>query len=140
MLTDTEDKKPTQLLRIWLNAVEELVAVPELFADDIVLHVPFVAPGMPPRTEGRDEVTKVMAMLGQMFERFRYTDLEVYQTDDPELAVGRAGSEATLVGGANYRGNYVFFLRARGGKIVEYFEYMDVLAGQRAVEGSTANS
>lgn len=45
-----------------------------------------------------------------------------------------AQSEAKLVGGADYRNIYIFQLRVRGGRIIEYKEFSDTLHIWRTID------
>lgn len=129
------DRTAVDLLRSWLQHIEglEVDACIDLLADDAVMLVPLAPEGLPRRTEGKPQIEQLLGLVGQMFRDFRFADVEVHGTDDPELAVATARSEIVLTNGDDYTQDYVFFVRARDGRIVGYTEYMDPVRARAAV-------
>jgi uncharacterized protein len=58
---------------------------------------------------------------------FAWRDVEIRATEDPELFVTTARSEAVLVSGDNYANDYIMITRVRGGLIAEHTEYFNPL-------------
>lgn len=134
-MTDTRTRSATELLEAWLDAVQRLdvaAAVP-LFAADAVFRIPLTPVGLPPRIDGRDQIAEVLGMLGQMFTSLALSEVELHATDDPQLAIAAAHGEAVLANGDPYNQDYVFWVRARDGEILEYREYMDPLRAAAAI-------
>lgn len=103
-----------------------------MFSADAVQRVPFAPPGIPTKITG-EAVGRGFLALRLMFKSLAFSDVEIVDTSDPELAVGFAHAEATLQTGAPYDQDYVFYVRVRNGKITEYREYMDPQRAQRVL-------
>ena len=69
-----------------------------LIADDILWELPFApALGHPARLEGREAVEKHVNWFRGAVENFRFSDIRVYPSSDPNGAVGevRSGDRGT---------------------------------------------
>lgn len=134
-MTETHTRSATEMLEAWLGAlgrldVEEATA---LFAADAAFKVPLTPAGLPPRIDGREQIGQVLGMIGQMFTSLDFSDVEVHATDDPDLAIASAHGDAVLADGDPYTQDYIFWVRAREGEIVEYREYMDPIRAAAAI-------
>jgi uncharacterized protein len=98
-----------------------------LIADDILWELPFApALGHPARLEGREAVEKHVNWFRGAVENFHFSDIRVYPLADPNGAAAEARAEGRIrASGREYRQEYVFFLRAAGGKIAFLREYFD---------------
>ena len=68
-------------------------------------------------------------------ENFRFLDLRIYPLADPESAAAEVKAEALIKAtGRTYSQEYVFFLRAEGGKIAHLREYFDPVRAAKAME------
>ena len=68
-------------------------------------------------------------------ENFRFFDLRVYPSADPEAAVAEVRAEALIKAtGRTYRQEYVIFLRAKDGKIAHLREYFDPVRAAKAMD------
>jgi ketosteroid isomerase-like protein len=107
-----------------------------LIADDIVWELPFApALGHPNRLEGREAVEKHLNWFRGAVDNFRFSDIRVYPLSDPNGAVGEVRAEGRIrASGREYRQEYVFFLRAAGGKIASLREYFDPTRAAKAME------
>jgi ketosteroid isomerase-like protein len=107
-----------------------------LIADDIIWELPFApALGHPGRLEGREAVEKHINWFRGAVENFRSSDIRVYPLADPNGAVGEVRAEGRIrASGREYRQEYVFFLRAVGGKIAFLREYFDPIRAAKAME------
>jgi hypothetical protein len=109
----------------------EGVVFADLFAADGVLAYPFAPPGHPSELRGREAIRAFFADMGGSRELFAMEGVKAktWQTDDPEVAIteithhGQSG-----VTGAPYRFTALGVIRARGGEIVRYDDYMDPIA------------
>jgi ketosteroid isomerase-like protein len=106
-----------------------------LIADDIVWELPFApALGHPHRLEGREAVEKHVNWFRGAVEDFRFSNIRVYPLADPDGAVGEVRAEGRITAsGREYRQEYVFFLRAAGGKIAFLREYFDPTRAAKAM-------
>src|SRR4051794_14488165 len=106
-----------------------------LIADDLVWELVYAPSiGHPARLSGREgglrHVTWVLGAGGG----FAFSDLRVYPLADPEAAAAEVRAEARIKPtGRVYRQEYVFFLRAKGGKITHLREYFDPVRAARAM-------
>lgn len=128
-----EAMKPSAVLSTFLERVSALGNAGELFSDNAVQKVPFAPEGVPKEIAGPGVVAAGFNNMGAMFSRFAYSDVTVLDTSDPEVAVAFAHGEGTLVNGAAYTQDYVFYARIQDGKIVEYREYMDPVRAAAAI-------
>jgi ketosteroid isomerase-like protein len=103
----------------------------DLYAEDVVIEMPFARPGMPRRFQGREEFRAFAAprraSLPVRFEEFR--NVVVHETTDPDVIIAEydlAGTATTT----DRRGTapFVLVLRVRDGRIVHLREYQNVLA------------
>jgi ketosteroid isomerase-like protein len=100
----------------------------ELYAEDVVVDMPFAAP-TPTRLRGREEVRTHFAAAAQGPLSLQARNVIVHETADPEVIVAEfdyIGRVATT--GTTFRVANVQVLRIRGGLIVESRDYHDHLA------------
>ncbi|ONH23026.1 nuclear transport factor 2 family protein [Pseudofrankia asymbiotica] len=102
----------------------------DLYAEDVVIELPFARPGMPKRFEGRDAFRAFTAAAGAAlpvrFEGFR--DVVIHETADPEVIIAEydlAGTVTTT--GRQASESFILVLRVRDGRIVHLREYQNVL-------------
>ena len=106
-----------------------------LIADDLVWELVYAPSiGHPARLSGREEVVRHVTWFLGAVENFRFFDLRVYPLADPEAAVAEVNAEALIKAtGRLYRQEYVFFLRAKDGKIAHLREYFDPVRAAKAM-------
>lgn len=100
---------------------------PGTIAEDFVLYLPYVPPGVPNEIRGREKVREVLLQTGKGRSPIAFSDVKIMRTDDPELVVATANGEATMANGNIYRNSYVFFTRIRNGEVIEHTEYLNPL-------------
>jgi uncharacterized protein len=107
-----------------------------LIADDLLWELVYAPSiGHPARLSGREEVVRHVTWFLGAVENFRFFDLRVYPSADPEAAVAEVKAEALIKAtGRTYRQEYVFFLRANGGKIAHLREYFDPVRAAKAMD------
>src|SRR5829696_8349643 len=107
-----------------------------LIADDILWELPFApALGHPGRLDGREAVEKHVQWFRGAVENFRFSDIRVYPMADPNGAVGEVRANGRIkASGREYQQEYVFFLRAVGGKIASIREYFDPTRAAKAMD------
>jgi ketosteroid isomerase-like protein len=105
-------------------------------AADVVLEMPFAAPGRPTRVEGRSEVL-AFTRAGQAALPIRFEDcrnIVVHDTTDPETIIVEYELAATLTTtGASASAPFIGILRVRDGRIVHWREYQNSLAIMHAL-------
>ena len=116
--------------------VEDNAQWQTLIADDLLWELVYAPSiGHPARLSGREEVVRHVTWFLGTVENFRFFDLRVYPSADPEAAVAEVKAEALIKAtGRTYRQEYVFFLRAKGGKIAHLREYFDPVRAAKAMD------
>ena len=120
--------KATQVAEKFIGYLGELdiEGVSSLFAEGIVQKVPFAPEGTPKVIEGREAVTQNFAGLPMVFQSMKYSDVEVIEGADENVAVAFAHADAVLPNGSPYAQDYVFYFGLDAeGKIAAYREYMN---------------
>jgi ketosteroid isomerase-like protein len=115
---------PVEILRSYLGSVERLDvdACIALFADDAIIRVPLDEPdGM--KIVGRLSIESAVRAHFATILRYEWINPVFNATDDPELAVVRCSSRATLKDGRHYSNTYCIFGRACNAKLIETLEY-----------------
>jgi uncharacterized protein len=110
----------------------------DLYADDVVIDVPFAVPGGT-RIAGRQDVHAHFAAAADGPLAFTADHVVIYRTDDPEVVVSEyeyAGRVATT--GKSFRFRNVQVVRVRDGRIVESRDYHDHRALERALDPNPA--
>jgi len=107
-----------------------------LIADDLLWELVYAPSiGHPARLSGREEVVRHVTWFLGAVENSRFFDLRVYPSANPEAAVAEVKAEALIKAtGRTYRQEYVFFLRATGGKIAHLREYFDPVLAAKAMD------
>lgn len=118
-----------ELMRKWLEFFPEgeFDAFPGEISPDFVFYLPFPPPGVPSEIRGRENVRDVLVNTSAGRSRLIISDIDIHQTDDPELLVATARGEATMANGNLYRNSYVIFTRIRDGVVLEHTEYLNPL-------------
>jgi ketosteroid isomerase-like protein len=115
--------------------VEDNAQWQTLIADDLLWELVYAPSiGHPARLSGREEVIRHVTWFLGAVENFRFFDLRVYPSADPEAAVAEVKAEALITATRRtYHQEYVFFLRAKGGKIAHLREYFDPVRAAKAM-------
>lgn len=117
------------VMRAWLDlvALGPAEAWEGRVARDVVIRLPFAPPGVPNELNGFDRAIEVMSGVWSAKERFVWRDVVIRRTEDPELVVTTARSEALMRTGQAYANDYVMLTRIRDGLVVEHVEYFNPL-------------
>ena len=109
-----------------------------LIADDLLWELVYAPSlGHPARLSGREGVMRHVTWFLGAVENFRFLDLRIYPLADPESAAAEVKAEALIKAtGRTYSQEYVFFLRAKGGKIAHLREYFDPVRAAKAMDAS----
>ena len=99
----------------------------DLFAPDGVIEAPFAPPGAPSRLEGREAIRehsrRVMASPVRLED---FEDVEVHQTQDPEVVIVEPRVKATLTTtGRSFVATSIQIYRIREGQIVLFRDFAD---------------
>jgi hypothetical protein len=130
-----QEEENKQLARVFLEALSraDRDAVQKLYAEDVVLWTS----GTLPFSGSRGKAAALAGMkdiLGLFPKGLRFT-IDALTAEGERVAI-EAHSDGVTAGGQRYQQEYHFLLRARGGQIVEFKEYMDTERARRVlVEG-----
>ena len=118
---------PAEVLESMCAAFErlEVDAFIALLDENAQAYFPYLPDPYPKEARGREEIAAIFTLVDQLFAEFAFTKREPIPASDPELLIVRASSKGTLKNGDGYTNDYVFFIRVRDGKIIEYREYFD---------------
>jgi ketosteroid isomerase-like protein len=117
----------------------ETVFDDDTLTEDVVLEMPFAAPGRPSRVEGRAGVL-AFVRAGHSGLPFRFDDcrvLAVHDTADPGTIVVEYELAATMIAtGASAAAPFAGVLTVREGRIARWREYQNPLAAAAAMESA----
>ncbi len=118
-----------KLIREWLELVSSgpAEAWPAYATDDVVIRLPFAPPGVVSELRGRTHAIEALSSIWKAKKSFTWHDVVIRGTDDSELFVTTARSEAVLVSGQHYANSYVILTRLRDRKVAEHVEYFNPL-------------
>ncbi|SPA33646.1 nuclear transport factor 2 family protein [Cupriavidus taiwanensis] len=107
-----------------------------LIADNIVWDLPYAPSlGHPVKLEGREAVLRHASWFAGAVKDFRFSEAIVTATDNPEHAIARVRGEGVIAAnGRVYRQEYVVFLTAQDGRIVQLREYFDPVQAALALD------
>jgi uncharacterized protein len=108
----------------------DLTAMGQLSADDVIIEAPFAPPGQPRRFEGREQflawARPRQAAFGGRFEEFR--NVVIHETADPQVIIAEYELCGTVTAtGKRAAAPFIAVLQARDGKITRWREYQDTL-------------
>lgn len=118
------------LTRAWLEVFPEgdFEAFPGEIAEDFLLRLPFVPPGVPNEFRGREHAREVLQKSAEGRSKLVFTDVRILRTEDPELVLTTAKASAEMHNGNPYANEYVMLTRIRDGVVLEHIEYLNPLA------------
>ena len=110
-------------------------------SEDVVVEMPFAAPGRPARIEGRAAVL-AFVRAGQADLPFRFDDcrvLAVHDTADPATIVVEYELAATMTAtGVSAAATFIGVLTVREGRLSRWREYQNPLAMAWALEATAS--
>ena len=122
---------PIGLIRRWLEilAAGTIGAWSEVVAAEALFRFPYAPSGMDPRSV--DEARAAIGAFWTNIQSFEWNDVVIRGTEDPQLFLTIARSEALTASGSRYANDYVMLTRIRNGRIVEHVEYFNPLVVQQ---------
>ncbi|HCF4381820.1 nuclear transport factor 2 family protein [Pseudomonas aeruginosa] len=110
----------------------------DLFHPEGVLEFPYAPPGWKTRFEGRETIWAHMRLFPEHLT-VRFTDVQLYETADPDLAIGEFhGDGVATVSGGKLAQDYISVLRTRDGQILLYRDFWNPLRHLEALGGVEA--
>jgi ketosteroid isomerase-like protein len=118
-----------ELIREWMDlmAVGPAEAWEGKASADVRVTLPFAPPGVAVEMSGFHSARDTLSHHWGSKQSFEWRDVTIRQTDDPELFVTTARSEAVMTDGRRYANSYVMLTRVSDGLIVEHAEYFNPL-------------
>lgn len=96
-----------------------------MLTEDTERLTPFAPPGFPTITKGRHECVNSTREIFKSIRVFRWLDLDMHTTDEPDVVYGTSKSYVELVDGRSYENVYVFIIKFENGLIKENWEYLN---------------
>lgn len=127
-------KTSTELLKSYLDNVQDPGLASSLFAEDGVLELPYLATlGYPHRAEGPEEIRHFLGNVLSIFEDFKFHSLKVF-IETPEQVFGEYEVTTTVVStGKDIHQLYMGRLVAENGKIKLLREALDTAATAKSL-------
>jgi len=133
-------KTAKELLLDYLNHIGDPDFQIELFADDAVFELPYLASlGLPACWEGREVIYKFLGNLPNTFPGFQFKNIQIH-IDTPEQAFGEYEATAKIAAnGKDYAQHYMGRVVAENGKIKLIREALNMVPVLRDIKGITIN-
>ncbi|WP_313805840.1 PhzA/PhzB family protein [Sphingobium sp.] len=96
-----------------------------MLKEDAEFLTPFHPSGFPKRTTGRFEWVNSARKNFSVIRQFRWIDLDLHDTDEPNVVYGTSKSHVELADGRYYENDYVFIVKFEDGLVREFREYLD---------------
>ena len=127
-------KTPLELLKAYLENVQDTALASSLFADDGALELPYLATlGVTARAEGPQEVKAFLEGVMTTFTYFKFHSLEVFiETDDQVFAEYKVTTTAISTGKDMHQ-HYMGRLVAKNGQIQLLRESLDTAATAKSL-------
>jgi ketosteroid isomerase-like protein len=130
----------TQLLRRSLDTflAKDMKGWSELCAEDVVAEFPFAPEGLQKRFEGRKALYAYLKDYPTYIDVQSLPTVTIYGTDDSNIAIAEWSASGVVIGSGNpYEMSYATFVTFRDGLIVNYREYWNPQAFQKAMSGGS---
>lgn len=130
----------TQLLQ---NSLDRFLAKDmkgwiELCAEDVVAEFPFAPEGSQKKFEGREALYAYLKDYPSYIDVKSLPALKIYGTTDANVAIAEWSASGVVIGNGNpYEMSYATFVTFRDGFIVNYREYWNPQAFQKAMSGGS---
>ena len=131
------ERGPRDVLERWRQAaisqsVEDMRGV---YAVDAVHEFPFIAPGMPSRLEGRDEIVHWTNAVWQTntYRYESYRTLAIHDTSDPATIIVEQENLGTSTSNGEFALPNLLVFTAHNGQITHIRDYVNILAATAAL-------
>ncbi|MBS7233832.1 nuclear transport factor 2 family protein [Flavobacterium psychroterrae] len=138
-----ENSKNTQATQLLQNTIDRFLAKDmkgwsDLCAEDVVAEFPFAPEGTPARFEGREALYAYLKDYPSYIDVKSLPNLKIYGTDDENVAIAEWSASGVVIGNGNpYEMSYATFVTFREGLVVNYREYWNPQAFQKAMSGGS---
>jgi hypothetical protein len=105
----------------------------DLYADDVEIEMPFLSPGTPPLSGGREGLRARLAGAAKVMDLEKVDNVHIHGTDDPEVVVAEYRVHGRFIAtGRPLTSTFIMVTRVRDGLIVHSRDYANPLAGREA--------
>lgn len=119
-------KTPAELLKAYLDNVQDLDVVASLFAEDGILELPYLASlGIPPSHQGPKNITAFLKSVIVTVEDFRFHDLQIFMETPNQIFAEYKIDTVVKSSGNGFNQHYMGRLVAENGKIKLLRESLD---------------
>jgi ketosteroid isomerase-like protein len=129
MTTNEAGRSNTDTIRLFFARFQrDKSGFLDLWAENPVVNLPFVPPGLPTRYATESEFRGFWDPIFQFRGKFDWTIDELIVSENREVIVALTRSDVDVVtpnGPLRYRGEYIQVFRFAHGKIKEFTEYID---------------
>nr|WP_315222731.1 nuclear transport factor 2 family protein [uncultured Flavobacterium sp.] len=138
-----ENSKNTSAVQLLRNSLDTFLAKDmkgwsALCAEDVVAEFPFAPEGSPSRFEGREALYAYLKDYPGFIDVKTIPALKIYGTDDVNIAIAEWSASGVVIANGNpYEMSYATFVTFRDGLIVNYREYWNPQAFQKAMSGGS---
>ncbi|MEB2774073.1 nuclear transport factor 2 family protein [Algoriphagus sp. D3-2-R+10] len=139
-MENSKNTTASQLLRHSLDTflAKDMKGWSELCAEDVVAEFPFAPEGSQARFEGREALYEYLRNYPSFINVKSLPTLKIYGTDDANVAIAEWSASGVVVASGNpYEMSYATFVTFRDGLIVNYREYWNPQAFQKAMSGGS---
>jgi ketosteroid isomerase-like protein len=128
-------KTPAELLKAYLDNVQDLDLIASLFAADGILELPYLATlGIPSRHQGPEQITAFLKNVITSVKDFRFHDLEIFMETPGQVFAEYKVTTTVITSGNDFRQHYMGRLVAENGKIKLLRESLDTASTIKAFD------
>jgi ketosteroid isomerase-like protein len=115
-----------RLIREWMDliAIGPAEAWIGKVAPDVVVRLPYAPPGVVPEMHSFDAARDILSHHWRSKQSFAWHDVVIRETEDSELFLTIARSEAVMTSGERYSNSYIMLTRVRD---TEYFNPLPII-------------
>ena len=143
-LTDVKQKKdaPT-VVQLFHNSLDKFLAKDmkswtDLCDENVVAEFPFAPEGSPSRLEGREALYEYLKNYPGFIDIQRIPTVQTYPTDDKNIIIAEWSVTGKVISNGNpYNMKYATFVTYRDGLVINYREYWNPQAFQKAMSGGS---
>ncbi|WP_328645722.1 nuclear transport factor 2 family protein [Amycolatopsis sp. NBC_00348] len=111
----------------------------DLYAEDVVIEMPFTPAGVPRLTKGREELRRRFRAAGGVRRLVKAENVVVHETADPAVLVAEFDLHGEMAGEA-FASTYVMVMTIADGRITHSRDYSDTAAAAERIRRFTASS
>ena len=139
-MENSKNTPATQLLRKSLETflAKDMKGWSELCAENVIAEFPFAPEGSQSRFEGREALYAYLRDYPSYIDVKSLPTLKIYGTDNEYVAIAEWSASGVVIGNGNpYEMSYATFVTFKDGLIVNYREYWNPQAFQKAMSGGS---